>query len=209
VAGTFVIFTALVVASVGNYVSVAEAHVQASLSVRSSVGFTGLSSRGILSPNGTLALTIHFRIDNPSHRSLVVNTVAYKIWVEDGPTEAGLAGLGRTVVRVVNSTGVHTFFLTFLGSTEVNSFLVPSRASVTFQFKLNLTQSSDPERFTAIQNITEYTVRVLGDTSKMVWNVWARMTLDIEGVPPPTATSGSYLLGVSRVVLIEGLDLGR
>jgi hypothetical protein len=207
VAGAFAVFAALIGASVASYLVVADVHAHVSLLVGSSVAFEGLTSGGGLASNGTLAFTLRFLIINPSARDLAVNTVAYKVWAEDAPAEAGLSGLGRTDVRVANATGVHEFYLTFEGSIQVSPYSAPARTETPYPFTLNLTRVSDPARFVAMQNISEYAVRVLGSSSAIVWNVWTLLSLDIAGVLPPVSTTGNYLLGLTRVVLVWGTDL--
>jgi hypothetical protein len=211
VVAVFVALSVLIAASISSFVSVADAHARVSLFARSSAAYYGLSFAGQLANNGTLTFTIFFTVDDPTSRSVSFYTVGYKIWIEDAPAEAGLKGLIRNPadVQVSNDTEVHDFFLVFDGSVQTQPYPVPAHGNVTFPFMLNLTRASDSDRFAAVQNITAFAVNVLGGTSRIVWNVWAVVYLDIGGIPPASSFSeADYFASISRVQFTVGVDLG-
>jgi len=205
-----VILLALIGASIANFVSVADAHARTTLSVRSSVAYEGLSPSGLLLDNGTVSLTIYLSVDDPTSRSLSFFTVGYKVWLEDVPAE-DLGGIIRVPadVRVTNASGTYIFFNAFEGSIQTSPFPVPAHGNATMPFPLKLNRSKDPGRFSAVQNITEYAVNVLGGTSHIVWNVWVLVNLDIGDIPPAASVSqASYFQAISRVQFTEGVDFG-
>ena len=129
-------------------------------------------------------------------------------WIEDLPAEAGIAGLGRSDQVLVNETGTHLFFLAFSGSLNVPPSPVPAGGEATLPLVLNLTQSSDPTAFAAVQNITSYAAAVRGDAWGIPWTVWVQRALPIEGVPPASLSAATYLFDVGRVVISGGTNLG-
>lgn len=211
VAAAFVVLAVLVAASIVTFASVADAHARTSLSVRSSVAFADVSPSGLLTDNGTVSFTIFFTVDDPTSRSLSFFTVGYKVWLEDKPAEAQLGGITRTPadVRVTNASGTYLFFPAFQGSIQTDPFPIPAHGNATMPFPLSLNKSTDAGRFTAVQNITEYAVNVLGGASRMVWNVWVLVNLDIGDIPAPASVSqASYFSAISRVQFTEGVDFG-
>jgi hypothetical protein len=200
----------LVGASMASLLTVADAHARTSLSVRSSVVFQGGSPSNLLPDNGTVSFTIYLSVDDPTSRSLSFFTVGYKVWLEDAPSEA-LGPISRTPadVQVTNSSGTHLFFLAFEGSKQTEPFPVPAYGNATMPFPLPLANATDPGRFKAVQNITEYAVNVLGGPSHLVWNVWVLVNLDIGGIPPAASVSQApYFQAISRVQFTEGVDFG-
>jgi len=211
VAVVLVGLSVLIGASIASFASVADAHASTSLSVSSAVIYRGLSPAGLLTDNGTVAFTIYLSVEDPSSRSLSFFTIGYKVWLEDGPAEAGLSGISRTPPDVThtNATGAHKFFRAFDGSVQTDPYPVPARGNATFPFTLNLTRTTNAARFAAVQNITEYAVNVLGSTSHIVWNVWVLVNLNIGGIPAPASVSAApYFSAISRVQFIAGVDFG-
>lgn len=212
VAAMFAVLGALVGASIANYASVADVHARTTMTVGSSVAYRGLSPGGLLLDNGTVSFTILLEVNNPSTRSLSFFTLGYKIWLEDRPAEVGLPGLVRIPADVGPTavTSNHTFFEAFDGSKQTIPYPVPAGGNATFPYTLNLTHGSDPGRFAAVQNITQYAVNVSGGTAQIVWNVWVLVNLDINGIPAPSSVSeASYFAQISRIQFTEGVDFGQ
>lgn len=210
VAAIAVVLLVLIAASIATYVSVADAHARTTLSVRSSVAYTNLSSKGLLTDNSSVVCTIFLSVDDPTSRSLSFFTVGYKVWLEDAPAEAQLTGITRIPadVHVTNTSGTHLFFPVFDGSKEPEPFPIPAHGNATMPFPLSLNRT-DAGRFAAIQNITEYAVNVLGGTSHIVWNVWVIVNLDIGDIPPPASVSQApYFTAIGRVQFTDGVDFG-
>src|SRR5512136_1782823 len=158
----FVVLAVLIAASIATFTSVADAHARTTLSIRSSVAFSGVSSSGLLEDNGNVTFTIYFTVDDPTSRSLSFFTVGYKVWLEDKPAEAQLPGITRTPadVRVTNASGTYLFFPAFQGSKQTDPFPIPAHGNATMPFPRVLNASEDAGRFAAVQNITEYAVNV-------------------------------------------------
>jgi hypothetical protein len=170
-----------------------------------------LSPAGLLTNSSNVTFTIYLSVDDPSSRSLSFFTIGYRVWLEDGPAEAGLGGLIRAPPDIVhtNATGAHKFFRAFDGSVQTDPYPVPARGNATFPFTLNLTRTTNAGRFAVVQNITEYAVNVLGGTSHIVWNVWVLVSLNIGGIPAPTSVSAApYFASISRVEFSSGVDFG-
>ena len=211
-AALFILLVTLIVASVVSFASVAAVHARTTLSVRSSAAFEGTSASGLLLDNGSVTLTIYFDVSNPTSRSLSFFTVGYKVWLEDAPAEAHVSGITRNPVdvAVMNESGTFLFFQAFEGSIQTRPFPVPANEDTTMPFPLNLTRTTDPSRFAAVQNITNYALNVHGTTSGLVWNVWVVVNLDIGGIPAPSlGFGGEYFTAISRVQFIEGADFGQ
>lgn len=210
VAGTFAILLVLVGASIANYATVADAHARVALSFTSAAVFRGAAADGLLPDNGTLAFTVYFHVDDPTSRSLTFFTLGYRVWAEDGPAEAHLSvSRSPADVAVTNSTGSHTFFRALDGSLQTPPYPIPAGTNTTVPVTLYLSRANDSARFKAIQNITEYAVNVLGGTSRIVWNVWVLVNLDIGGIPAPASFSEApYFATISRIQFTEGIDFG-
>lgn len=207
---TFAVLLVLVGASIANYASVADAHARVALSLTSTAIFRGASANGLLPDNGTLVFTVYFHVDDPTSRSLSFFTIGYRVWAEDGPAEAHLS-ISRSPadVAVTNSTGSHTYFRALDGSIQTPPYPIPAGTNTTVPYTLYLSRANDSTRFAAIQNITEYAVNVLGSSSRIVWNVWVIVNLDIAGIPSPASFSEApYFAAISRVQFIEGIDFG-
>ncbi len=198
VAVVLVVLSVLIGASVANYVSVAQVHVDTSLYATDSVAYA--------SDGGSVGFTLHLAVDNPSSRILLFDTVGYKVWIEDLPVEAGVAGHRSGDIAGPNGT---TYFPVFMGSIQVPPAPVPAAANVTYLYTLNLTAGNDPYAFGVVSNITAYAKAHLGGPAAVPWIFWTSVVLDIDGVPPPAAYSpADYLLNLGRVSLEGGQDLG-
>lgn len=202
------VLLALAGASISDYGSVAQAHALTTVTPQFSANVSGASPSGVLGDGDVLTGTLRITVTNPSPRVLDFDSVSYKAWIEDLPAEAGLAGLGRSDQVLVNETGTHLFFLAFSGSLNVPPSPVPAGGEATLPLVLNLTQSSDPTAFAAVQNITSYAAAVRGDAWGIPWTVWVQLALPIEGVPPASLSAATYLFDVGRVVISGGTNLG-
>ncbi len=196
VSAVLLVLAVLIGASIANYVSVAQVHVDTSFYPTDSVAYAA----------STVGFTLHLAVSNPSSRTLLFDTIGYKVWIEDLPVEAGVASHRSGEVPGPNGT---TYFPVFTGSIQVAPAPVPPGANATYLFTLNLTAGSDPYAFGAVSNITAYAQAHLGGPAAIPWIFWTSVTLDIDGVPPPAAYSpADYLLNLGRIALEGGQDLG-
>ena len=202
-----VVLAVLVVASAQVYIAVGEAHALPSFVAIHQFEFHGLDAGGDLTANGSVVFTLSLTFHNPSPRTLILDLVGYKAWIEDGPMEARLPGLDRTDNALVNGSVVEQFFMAFFGSVAVSPLTVPANGNGTLTLTLSL--AVDSPRFAAVQNITAFSVARGVSASAIPWNVWVLVSLAIEGVPPPASSSAAdYLRDNARVSLQEGIDLG-
>lgn len=198
VAAVFALFAALVGASLANYMAVADAQVRTALHPSYSVAY----------PPGTgpVAFTLHLFVENPSSRRLFFNTIGYKVWIEDLPAEAGFGGPVRGDVAGPNGT---PYYPVFAGSVQVAAYPVPAGQNATYLYTLNLTAGNNPSAYGVVANITAFATAHGVDPASIRWIFWTLVSLDIEGVPPPSAYSAAdYLLNLGRVALTGGEDLG-
>lgn len=204
-----VVLAVLVVGSAAEYVSVAQAHALPSVRVSPQFDFRGLDAGGNLTENGSVVYNLTLTVTNPSPRGLTFEQLIYKAWIEDGPMEAGLTGLGRTDDVLANATGLHYFWLAFIGPTGLNPRRVPAGGNGTMSLTFTLSKSSDSAQFEAVRNITAF-ARARGEAlSSIPWNVYVFLSLTIDGVPPPASSSAAdYLRSNARVILQDGTDLG-
>lgn len=205
-----IVLTLLIVASAYEYVSVAQAHALPSLGVLRQMDFQGLDASGNLTENSSVAFRLTLEVTNPSPRFLTFEQLVYKAWIGDGPMDAGLTGLGRTDDVLANATGVHHFFLAFIGAMALSPQHVPARSNGTMSVpSFTLSKATNAGSFGAVRNITAF-ARAHGQAlSALPWNVWVFVSLTIDGVPSPTSPSAAdYLRDDTRVILQEGSDLG-
>ncbi len=203
-----IVLAFLIVASSAEYVSVAQAHALASLSTSPAFAFQGLDASGNLTANGSVAYTLTITVSNPSSRVLRFQQLIYRAWIEDGPMEAGLQGLSRSDQVLTNATGTHYFFLAFIGPTGLDPQPVPAGGQASLVLTFTLTRSSSLGDFDAVRNITAYARAHGVALSAIPWNVYTWVSLTIDGVPLPAATSSAdYLRESAEVLLQTGLDL--
>ncbi len=204
-----IVLAALVVASAQVYIAVGEAHALPSFVAIHQFEFHDLDAGGNLTANGSVVFTLSLTFHNPSPRTLILDLVGYKAWIEDGPMEARLPGLGRTDNALVNGSVVEQFFMALFGSAAVSPLTVPANGNGTLTLTRTLSRAVDSARFAAVQNITAFSVARGVSASAIPWNVWVLVSLAIDGVPPPASSSAAdYLRDNARVSLQEGLDLG-
>jgi hypothetical protein len=123
--------------------------------------------------------------------------------------EAGLQGLGRTDVTVVNATGnPEKYFRAFRGTTEVRFVPVPAAGKASLNVTFSLSRAPFVAEFLAVQNITAYAASVRGTASGIPWLLWVQLVLYITGVPEPVESAPTYQLSLTRVILEWGVDLG-
>lgn len=196
VAAVMALLAVLIGASLANYMAVAQAQVSTSLFPSYSTTFPA---------TGPVTFTLHLAVDNPSSRTLYFNTIGYKAWIEDLPAEAGFITGYRGDAAGPNGT---LFYPVFAGSVEVAPSPVPSGQNVTYLYTLNLTAGNNAAAYKVVANITAYAASHGLAATAIRWIFWTLVSLDISGVPAPTAYSAAdYLLNLGRVALTGGEDL--
>lgn len=203
-----IVLSILIVASAEEYVSLAQAHALPSLAASAVFDFRGLDASGNLSENGSVDFALTVTVMNPSPRVLRFEQLIYSAWIEDGPMEAGLPGLSRSDETLANATGVHQFFLAFIGPVGLNPQPVPAGGNGTLALSFTLTKASGLADFEAVRNITAYARAHGVAPSAIPWNVYTWVSLTIDGVPMPSSSSSAdYLRDNARVILQNGNDL--
>ncbi len=203
------VLAVLIVASCVEYVSVAQAHALPALDVTPHVTFQGLDATGNLTENGSVSLTVDLRVSNPSSRALFYEQAVVKAWILDEPAQAGLQNLGRADSVLVNSTGTWRFFAAVFGSMALEYQRVPAGGRESVSVGLNLSRTTDSAAFGAVRNITAFARSHGMALSAIPWNLYALVSLIIDGVPSPSsASSADYLFAITRDVLQQGADLG-
>ncbi len=199
----------LAVGSARNYGSIVVAQATVSMAPVSTFTFQGTEPNGSLAPDGTLAVLLGLRIDNPSTRTLHLQVVAFSEWVEDGPARRGLNESRRVAdAQLPGANGTRYFFWVFGESTEVSQNPVPPQASASYSFTYRISRAIDPVRFEALRNITDFWASTAGNVSAAGWIFWVRVILVIDGVPPASSpTAAPYLRTIGRIDLEEGLNL--
>lgn len=196
VVAVFALVGFLIAASLANYMAVAQAQVETTLSPSYTTAFT---------PDGPVEFTLHLAVNNPSSRLLYFNTIGYKAWIEDLPAEAGVHVGFRGDVPGPNGT---LFYPVFAGSVQVSPSPVPAGQNVTYLYTLNLTAGNNPAAYAVVNNITAYAASTGLAATAIRWIFWTFVSLDIAGVPSPSAYSAAdYLLNLGRVALSGGEDL--
>jgi hypothetical protein len=203
-----VVLAVLIAASAAEYVAVAQAHALPSMQALRQIDFQGLDAGGNLTENGSVVYTLTIVLTNPSPRVLTFEQLIYKAWIEDGPMEAGVSGLGRTDDVLANETGTHYFSLAFIGPVGLASQRVAPGANGSETLRFTLTKSSGGAEFEAVRNITAF-ARERGESLAAIpWNTYTFVSFTIDGVPPPASSSAAdYLRDDARVILQEGIDL--
>jgi hypothetical protein len=196
--------------SVANWVAVSQVHASASIEARASVSYIGLASNGTLSTDSTVRAWINVTVFDPGPRALLFDTVIYKLWIEDLPREAGFAVRIGTDTCIVpcDVSPVRWLFEAYAGSNTSSGVSVPASGNATVPLRLDLTRTSNPAAFVAVQNITDFAVARGGSLASIPWEDFILASLWISGVPPPTSpTAPIYLIvNVSRIVLQWGID---
>lgn len=207
--GAVVLLLVLMGLSVANYVSVAQVHASARVQATGSVGYLGLTSNGTLGANGTARAWINVTVANPTSRSLLYDTVIYKLWMEDLPREAGIT-VPRTDVPIQNGSIVRWIYLAFSGSNTSSGVSVPAFGVGTVPLVIDLTERIDPYTFAAVQNITGFAVLQGRSLTAIPLELFILTSLYIDGAPPPQSpTAALYLTDVVRIVLGQGTDYGK
>lgn len=207
VAAIAAILAVLVALTSASYSNVLLARTGVSLVPSQSIVFTNTSAAGALLDGGSVTLTLRLTVSNPSGQRLRFTSIAYKSWIEDLPSEAGIV-TNRPDDLLTNATGTHRFYLAFLDSVDVDAPTVPGYGTSTLTLAYNLNRSSDSERFAAVQNITEFAANTRGSGTVSPWVHWVLLTLTLIDLPPPSATAAQDLTNMARVVIQEGPNLG-
>lgn len=190
------------------YSSVIVAHAGVSIQSSHVIMFRGTTASGVLLDTGEVGFTLRLTAVNPSSHLLAFGTVAYRVWIEDLPAEAGLPNLGRQDNVLTNESGTHLFFAAFLGSREVDSPRIPAHGNATLSLDFALNRGADRARFAVVQNITEYAAKVRGNGTDVPWVRWDLVSLSILDLPTPDSAVDVYLAEMGRIVVEEGLNLG-
>ncbi len=184
-----VVFLGLVVASAVNYSGVTMAHVNTSLYVTSRVTLTGTNATGVLTDSGSVTVLLNLSVDNPSPRTLLFDSVSYKVWIED-PFVAAM------------------YYLVFLSSLQASDKPIPPWSNTSLALSATLTRASDPSRFDNLQALQWEVVNRTGSAAGLGWTSYVLLSLPIVDVPPAAVTAASYQFNVNRVILSWGADYG-
>jgi hypothetical protein len=204
-----VLLAALIVGSMIQYVTVAEAHALPALRATPLVQFRGLDAGGNLTENGSVVFNLTLGVSNPSPRALFFEQAVFKAWILDEPVQAGLTNLGRPDNVLINATGTWHFYLAFYGSTGLSPERVPPGGNGNTFLGFTVSRATDSGTFEVLRNITAFARAHGVALSAIPWNVYALTSLIIDGVPAPASSSAAdYLRDITRVVLQEGPDLG-
>ncbi len=202
------VLLAFTAASIANYGSVAQAHALASVELGYQVRYLGTNATGAVGNNGTVAFTLMITVLNPSPRVLDFDSISYKVWIEDGPAEAGIPNLGRADQVLVNGSVNHLFYMALFGSLEVSPVPIPAGGQRTLPLPVNLSVGASSTEFAVVQNITAYAAAHGTALGAIPWVSWVQLGLPIEGVPSPSLSAPTYEFEVGRVVISGGIDLG-
>jgi hypothetical protein len=207
--GTTIVLLLLSIASSANFTSIIMAQESVYVVPSFRVAFTGINSSGSLGADGSVTVNADFNIVNPSDRSLHATQVTYCGWIEDLPAETGV-NTSRIALDVMVGQGASSrYFLRLIcPPPSMPRNPIPARGNASVVVAYSMDRQSDPQRFAALQNITDYAAHVLGNVAAAPWNHWALVFLSIDGVPPVTSpTAGSYILKIHIIARQVGTYL--
>lgn len=207
-----VIVSSLAVASAANYASIVQAHATVYVVPQFAPSYEGLDALGRLPPNGFVTVLLTAVVENPSDRTLRLQTFAYSGWVQDGPAEAGLNESRRISDDLfIDPLGNEKrFFRLFGESSEVSRDPVLPRANRTFTFGLTISAGTDATRFAVLRNITDFAVDAGGSATSVSWNHYLFLVFTIDGVPEVTSpTAPAHLRNIRRIEREMGTNIGR
>jgi len=198
-------------ASVANFTSVVLAKATVYVVLQYMITYEGLAPDGRLASDGSVNVEVTALVENPSQRSIHFYLVAYSGWIRDGPAEAGLNESRRLSDNLLRGPeGSMWFFRVFGQSAEVGLDPVPARANRTFTFTFTTSAASDPVRFNAIRNITDFAVARGGTAASVPWNQYLFLVFTIDGVPEASSpTAPSYLRDIRRIERELGVNIAR
>ena len=197
--------------SAANFTSIVLAKASVYIVPEFTTTYAGLGSDGRLTPEGSVTVRVTAVVENPSQRSLHLYLVAYSGWLRDGPAEAGLNESRRMGDDLLAGTeGDMWFFRVFGQSTEVSLDSVPAHGNRTFTFDFTTDAATDPARFTAIRNITDFAVARGDAASSVPWNQYLYIVLTIDDVPGATSPSApAHLRDIRRIEREIGVNLAH
>ena len=203
------VLAGLSAASSLNYASVVVAHSVSYVVPAFEIAYEQTAPDGTLTANSTVRASLALRVENPSSRTLRFSLVAYGGWIEDWPLEDGWNDSRKNQDKaVVNGSGSTYFFPAFGESLNVVKDPVPPGGNATLSLSFALSRATDPQRFDAMRNITEWGAARSGSPSAVPWNHWVRVDLTIDGVPEPSSNEAGYLRDLRRIEFQWGSNLG-